>query len=217
MAKANDFGVITMGRFARKAGEAGWEPGDMELIASDQELMENLILVSYGLAEVRPKEPILPKGGRIRIVRNVPVDESREWSEALRALPQTTSQSGVWKVGESFPPTIGAKVVKRDIILASFGLGSFTSSEKALEWGEAHGLQPITPREAFAIAEHRPNLHRDLGLGFMSVVSLLTCSFAGESRVCYSWWDGAKREADIHRFTHSWSGGGWFGFVREPR
>src|SRR3989344_3809810 len=130
--------------------------------------------------------------------------ESREWREAVTALPQTSAQSDVWKVGESYPPTAGAKVVKKDIILANFGRGSVTPSEKALDWGRAQGLRPITPRGDFALAEHKPNLHRDLGLTVMAVVSLVVCYLAGESRVCYSWWVGAGHEAGLDWFAGDW-------------
>ncbi|MDP2816052.1 MAG: hypothetical protein Q8O19_05175 [Rectinemataceae bacterium] len=154
-----------------------------------------------------------PEGGRIRIV-TIPVDESRDWRDAISPLSNTSPDSNVWKVGDQYPAVAGAKG-KRKIILVNFGEGSATSSETAIAWGKERGLRLITPREAFAVGEHKPNLHTELGLSFMAVVSLVTCSFSGKSRVCYSWWRGAERRAGLSWFGGGWDGDSWFGFVRE--
>src|SRR3989344_466307 len=194
--------VAALKRRGTNVGEAFYHLGTAEGKVVIEEMTEKITDFLGKLGSM----VTAPEGGRIHIVRNVLVDESREWREAVTALPQTSAKSDVWKVGDSSPPTAGAKVVKKDIILSNFGRGSVTPSEKALDWGKAHGLRPITPRELFAVANHKPNLHSGLGLPAMVVVSLVVCYLAGESRVCYSWWGGAEREAGLDWFTSGWYG-----------
>ena len=54
MSEANDFGMVTTGRFVRSAAVAGWEPRDMEEVGSDQDILRGILLVKKGMAEIRP-------------------------------------------------------------------------------------------------------------------------------------------------------------------
>lgn len=156
---------------------------------------------------------ILPPGGKVHIV-SVPVDESRDWKDVVKAAgPNTGKGWDVWKMGEQYPPVVGATLNFQQIILVNFGKD--TRSEDNLAWAKAQKLKPISPRAALAIGEHCPTLNKNLGLEYMAVVSLVPCSFGGERRFVYSWWSRSERKAARHRFGSGWDGDCWFGFARE--
>lgn len=156
---------------------------------------------------------ILPPDGRIHVV-SVPVNESREWSKAVKAAgPNTGSDRDIWKVGGEYPPNAGATEDLREVILVNFGEN--TRSEDNLAWGKAQNLRPATPRLVFAVGEHRPKLHRELDMDPMAVVSLVPCSFGGYRRVPLVWWYRSERITDLHWFDRDWGAIYWFAFVRE--
>ena len=158
---------------------------------------------------------IAPKGG-IVLPFTMLVDESRAWNEAIKAAgPNTAGDSGVWKVGEKFPSLAGATEQLQQVWLVNFGKGSVTPSQAALVWGKKQNLVSASPRACFAIAEHYPKFNTYLGMDPIVVVSLLECSFGGESHLCGVWFGGLGREASLDWFGSGWRDNVWFAFVRE--
>lgn len=156
---------------------------------------------------------VAPKDGRVHVAR-VPVNESRSWEEAVRAAgPNTGSDWDVWKVGNQYPPQAGVETKDEEVILVNFGRSM--SLEDVLAWGREQYLRPKTPRACLAVSEHCLNLHQDLGLNEMAVVSLVPCSFEVEQRVVSCWWRRSERGARLRWFTHGWYTHDWFAFSRE--
>ena len=154
-----------------------------------------------------------PQGGRIHIVR-VPVNPARDWREAIDAAgPNTPHNYNVRKVGEQYPPKPG-EVAEEEIILVNLGR-YIDDTQVAVDWGKTQKLRPDDPRGTFAIAEHKPQLHRELDLSYMVIVSPAECSFEGHSRVCNVWLDVANRHCRLNWYGHGWDDRYWFAFVRE--
>lgn len=154
-----------------------------------------------------------PEGGRLHIVR-VSVNPARPWQEAIDAAgPDTGKDWDVRKVGDHYPPEAGKPEV-REIILVNFGK-TIPDTQYALDWAKPYGLSPEKPRGVFAIGEYKPQLHRDLVLSAMAVISPVPCSFEGERRVPYVWWRDTKRFAYLDWFDNDWGDYCWFAFVRE--
>lgn len=154
-----------------------------------------------------------PKGGCIHVVR-VPVNPAREWQEAVNAAgPDTPMSYDIRKVGHLYPPQTGA-VVEREIILVNFGK-TIPNGQYALDWALPFGLRPADARSVFAVGEHKPQLNTELGIPYMTVVSLEDCSFGGDRRVPSVWWCGSERGAPLGWFAYDWSDYCWFAFVRE--
>ena len=163
--------------------------------------------------KAKPAELVAPDGGRIHVLR-VPVNPTREWQEAINAAgPNTPSNYDVRKVADKYPPQDGV-VEEKEIILVNFGK-TISDTRVAVEWGKQHGLRPASPRPVFAIGEHKPQLHRELGVNAMAVVSPEECSFDVVRRVCIVWWSDADRHCNLRWFGHEWSAYYWFAFVRE--
>lgn len=155
----------------------------------------------------------VPKGGRIHIV-SVLVNESRPWKDAASAAgPNTGRDRDIWKVGDQYSPVVGATQGLQQVILVNFG--KHMRSEDVLDWGKEQHLRPASPRSVLAISEHYPNLNRDLTVDNMTVISLVTCSFGGERRVPYVWWDESLRKSNLSWFDYEWREDYWFAFVRE--
>ncbi|MDD3531037.1 MAG: hypothetical protein PHV99_00355 [Candidatus Pacebacteria bacterium] len=158
---------------------------------------------------------VIPEGGRVFIIRDVVVDESAAWDEAIKVgFPNTPDSYNVWEIGEHYPPIPDAKPRKRDLILLNFG-GVISDIALALAWGKRNNLPPASPREVFALGSHAPELNKRLDQNEMRVVSPIECTFFGLRYVPDGWWSGAAREADL-----VWVDGGfddhlWFGFSRE--
>lgn len=144
---------------------------------------------------------VIPKGGRIHIVA-VPVNESRDWKEAVAAAgPNTNKGWDIWKMDERYPPSeTGSGLAK--VILANFGPGKNTMSQGNLAWAKSQGLVSASPRKVFAVGEHCPTLNRDLRMDSMAVVSLVECSFGGRQCVTSVWFGGSERQGLIHLNTH---------------
>jgi len=157
---------------------------------------------------------VAPKNGRVIIVTAV-VDESRPWAEAVRAAgPDTGKDWDIWKVGDHYPAASGGTRRLTQVILANWKDG-VADGTVPLVWSKKQRLLPATPRTVFAIGEQYPDLHRLMGVDPMAVVSLLECTFNGESRIPNVWWNGAQRDADRGRVARGWDGDAWFAFVRE--
>ena len=130
-----------------------------------------------------------PEGGRIHVVR-VPVNQGREWQEAIDAAgPNTGKDWNIRKVSEHYPPQEG-QVEEREVILVNFGK-TIQNGQYALNWATQFGLKPSDPRKVFAVGEHKLELHKELDVDAMAVVSLVPCAFEGGQRVPFSWWDGS--------------------------
>lgn len=156
----------------------------------------------------------VPEGGRIHTVA-VPANESRDWKDAVGAAgPNTGRDWTIWRMGDQYPPSeSGSGLVK--VVLVHFGKGRNTRSEDNIEWGKSQHLVPASPRKVFAVGEHCQNLHRDLGMDPMAVVSLKKCSFEGVQHCARVWFRGSRRLADGDWFGGGWDDDCWFAFVRE--
>ena len=156
----------------------------------------------------------VPDGGRIRVVA-VPVNESRDWSEAVKAAgPNTGRDWAIWRMGDQYPPREAGSGLTQ-VILVHFGPGKHTKSEDNIAWAKSQGLVPASPRKVFAVGEYCPTLHRDLGMDSMAVVSLKQCSFEGGPYCICVWFGGSGRRARGDWFDCGWSDDDWFAFVRE--
>lgn len=171
-------------------------------------------LQNGGRVEIVTLEGVIaPTGGKVHVV-TVPVDESRPWSDAISAAgPDTDLNSDIWKMGGQYPPQAGAGTKNKEIILVNFGKA--VSSETAIAWGKEQGLRPKSPRACLAVGERHPNLHRDLGLNEMVVVSLAPCSFEGRQQFVCCWWRGSERSASLCWLALGWRASFWFAFSRE--
>ena len=155
---------------------------------------------------------IPPKGGRIHIVR-VPVQLDRDWQEAINAAgPYTPDNYNVRKVGDQYPA--GQGTLGTEIILMNFGQKG-GNWEKALAWAKKYGLKRTSPRHVFAIGEHKPQLHHELGMDSMYVAGTEDCVFESDRRACGVWWSGSRRECRLVWLRFCGRSGGWFGFLRE--
>ncbi len=173
-------------------------------------------LQNRGQLQIISTTGIVPPKGGVILPLTVPVNEAREWREAIRAgCPETPSNCDILKVCDQYPPLAGAMVRLEQIWLANFGKGSATPSDQALSWGKKQKLIPVSPRACFAVAEHFPAFHTCLGMNPLAVVSLRTCNFGGGSRVCYSWFGGSERRAYLYWFGYDCSDYCWFAFARE--
>lgn len=157
---------------------------------------------------------IAPQGGIVQLLV-VPVNESRDWSEAVKAAgPNTDRRNAIWKVNDQFPPTAGAIERLEQIWIVNFGKGSCTPSLDAIAWGKKQHLIPASPRTNFAIGECFPRLNVYLA-DPMAIISLQKCSFGGSDRVTFVWFHGPGRSAGLSWFGNGWDGYYWFAFVRE--
>lgn len=154
---------------------------------------------------------IPPPGCRIHIL-SVPVIHDRDWQEAVNAAgPNTPADYNVRKVGDQYPPE-GVTGEEEFILLNCPSGGSW---DKAIAWAEQFGLERTAPRQVFAIGEHKPKLHRELGLNPMYVVATKECSFDGDQLACYVWWGGSEREVDLHWLSSCGHSHDWFAFRRK--
>lgn len=154
-----------------------------------------------------------PEGGRIHIVR-VPFRLDREWQEAINAAgPNTPDNYNVRKVGDQYPPKAG-EIVGAEIILMNFGPNGGTW-DKVIAWAEQKRLKRTNPRHVFAIGEHKPQLHRELGFDYMYVVATEKCTFEGYRFACGVWWRGSGRGASLGWVGNCGGSDGWFAFLRE--
>ncbi len=157
---------------------------------------------------------IPPPGARIHTIR-VRFNKGRKWSEALNAAgPNTPLDYNVRKVGDQYPPGEGVEE-EEEIILLNFPRGGNWS--KAIAWAEQFGLERTDPREVFAIGEHYPTLHRELGLDPMYVVATKECFFVGVRLACRVWWGDSGRGARLCWLEVCGRSGDWFAFRRKLR
>lgn len=174
-------------------------------------------IIARALDEVKQRlfvgDFIPPSSGRVHIVRG-PVQPNREWQEAINAAgPDTPGNYNVRKVGDQYPPKPG-EVVEAEIVLINFGLNGGTW-DRAIAWAEQYRLKRTNPRHVFAIGEHKPQLHRELGFDYMYVVATEECLFEGNQLACNVWWDKSKRKAFLHWVSDYGSSNAWFAFLRE--
>lgn len=200
------------GQMIRGLKEQGVSEEEIHALVTSKGKLPMERIITEVSREIRRNPVILPpEGGRIHIV-TVPVDESCPWDQAIRgAGPDTPESYAVWKVGHQYPPQ-ALELPRQIIILANFG--KYTR-DSALAWGTSQKLRPVSPRACFAVGEHVPNLHVDLGVEYMAVVSLVPCSFGGDQRFCGVWWDRSGRRARLSRFSSDWDCLCWFAFFRE--
>lgn len=143
------------------------------------------------------------------------VDESRLWDEAVRSAgPDTRDEYLIWKVGVHYPARVGGVKSPRQIVLANFGNFKIDEDD-ALLWAREQGLSPASPRACFAVGEQHLGLLAELAAPAAALVSLESCSFQNEERICIIWWDRTKREVCSFPARNWWGPACWFVFVRE--
>ena len=173
-------------------------------------------LQNRGQMQVVTTNGIIAPPSGIVIPFTIPVNESRDWNEAIKAAsPNTDRSGGIWKVGDQYPAMAGAVERLEQIWLVNFGKGRRTSSQSAIEWGKEQHLVPDSPRANFAIAEHLPKLNTYLGMDHMVVASLRKCSFGGGDHVVRVWFAGSGRGASLSWFGSDWHDSDWFVFARD--
>jgi hypothetical protein len=152
-----------------------------------------------------------PQGARIHCL-TVTVKLDRPWQEAVNlAGPNTPDNYNVRKVEDKYPAT-GTETVEEDLVLLNYPSGD-GNWEKALAWAESTGqLEKTVPREVFAVGEQHPTLHRTLGQNPMYAVATKECTFDGNRRACYVWWDDSGRRADLRWVSYFGYASGWFLF-----
>lgn len=159
-----------------------------------------------------------PEGGRIHFVR-VPVQLDREWQEVINAAgPNTPEGYNVRKVGDQYPPA-GMGIVEVDVE-AEIILVNFSSNDgswnRAIAWAKQYHLKRTNPRHVFAIGEHKPQFHRELGVNYnMYAVATEECIFEGFRRVCILLWVGSRRMAGLVWVEDCGGSIEWFAFLRE--
>jgi hypothetical protein len=152
-----------------------------------------------------------PPGGRIHIIR-VSADPRSCWQKTINVCGPNTGDDWDIRMVDVHYPIRSGNTEEREIILVNFGK-SIPNGQYALDWAKQLCLSPVDPRKVFAIGEHKPKLHLELGVGEMVVVSLIPCSFDGCSRVPYVWWEGLRRSANLDFFDSEFDDGHWFAFV----
>jgi hypothetical protein len=155
---------------------------------------------------------VVPPGGRIHILRRVPVIQSRKWEKAVKAASHHTSgDSNIWKVGGLFPASRKGTVLT-DMVLVRFGPAGGNLLD-ALAWAFFFGLKRTSPRHIFAIGEHRSGLHRTLG-NPLNIVATQACYFKNHLQECLMWWRGERRGTAL-RLEREGRQGTYFAFVRK--
>lgn len=190
----------------------GWEGAEEVKRLATGDVLRGVRQLVLGRAEIVPAPITPPDGGRIHVV-HLPVDGECEWREiVLAGCPQTAKDSAVYRVGGQYPPE--GRSGLREVVLANFGPRSLTLGPAAVTWAEKQNLRPEGPRAVFTIAQFRPFLNLELGMGAIAVVATQTCSFEGGRHAPCAWWRDAERRANLYGFVHGWHDSFWFAFVR---
>lgn len=111
-------------------------------------LMERKVVTIDGIVE--------PRVGRVVILRNLPVDESRSWKKAVKAIDRGDEVEDLLKVESQFPPVKGGAERRRIVLVRG------VADDEALRWARKQCLVPATPRALLAIPEHRSRIVRTL-------------------------------------------------------
>jgi hypothetical protein len=162
---------------------------------------------SMTVATIRP-----PSWGLVHLVNDVPVQLDADWEKAVNELgPASPPSYDIHWVGRLYPPT-GSGMIHSDFVLVNPADGSY---REALDWAAQYDLLPAPPRHVFALAKHEPELHHELGMDRLYVVSPVKQSFLGGARVWHVWFGGGRCEAgaclveDVDRAL------AWVAFLRE--
>jgi hypothetical protein len=150
-----------------------------------------------------------PEGGRVVVVR-VLIDQSVAWPEAIETGGPHVLNYDVCEVADQFPQKNGP-ALQEEIILANFGV-LIPNVAYACEWAKRYGICAAMPRGVFAIGQHQPRVHRQLGMNPMAIVSPEECSFRGQKYVCGLWWCAEKRGAHLYRAESEFLDRTWFAF-----
>lgn len=160
-----------------------------------------------------------PPGGRIHLIGDLPVDENRNFLEAVNSAgPDTDKNSDIHRVGAGlWTPEAGEsseQLVSETTLLVNFGPGYPKIDSEVAKWVRAYSiLRPITPRRCLAIGEYRPLLHCEVGMDPIGVASMDRRLIAGSARVVCMWWHGSRREAFFGFRSDGWGDCFWFGFA----
>lgn len=168
-----------------------------------------------------------PRGGRIARV-TVPVDESRDWEDALQAISrgnpvESSTLYGPRRMGTYFPAQEDAKKEKKSIFLAYIPRAQ--DANAVLLWAAQQRLVPASPRQCFAIGEHKPFLRENLKWeDYLIVATIQSRRLNGELFApAVVWWNREDREgllayAEPHQVWLNSDGirhAYWFAFVPE--
>lgn len=159
--------------------------------------------------KVDPTELTPPPGARLHTVR-IRFKPDREWQEAINAAgPNTPDNYNVRKVGDQYLPT-GTEEIEEYLILLNFPNGD--GFDVAHVWAQSKQLEDTLPREVFAIGEHHPKLHEELGQNPMYVAATKECTFEGFRNACCVWWLDSRREAYLDWVGNFDVSRDWFAF-----
>lgn len=146
---------------------------------------------------------------------SVSVNFDLDWSEAVnRSGPNTPLSNKIYMVGDLYKPT-SKGTLECKIVLMSFVKGG--SWQEAIAWAERKGLKRTDPRQVFAILEQKPQLHQDLEMDPMYIISTQECFFRYSVRICSVWWQGPLRGCTLERFRDLWDPWDWFAFLSNLR
>ena len=141
-----------------------------------------------------------PSGGRVEIVR-VSVQTDRDWQKAINAAGLNTPDDHNVRVGGKY--LAGQGTLETEIILMNFGQKG-CCWDRGMDWAKENGLKRTSPRHVFAVTEHRPQLHRELGMNPMYVVATVATASQCVSHSMYGDYGNDYVACGIWR-------SGWFG------
>ena len=101
----------------------------------------------------------------------------------------------------------------KEVVLINFGR-YISNSTIPLDWGKENGLIPAPDDTPSAIQKAFPDLHHEIGVEEMGVVSLIK----HHSEIPSAWW--YKKASGVgfvlrEEWMHGWRSGYWFVFSRE--
>jgi hypothetical protein len=121
-----------------------------------------------------------PSWGRIHFVDDVPVRLYKDWHKSIKEARLKIGHFTVHEIGDLCPP-IGIDRSLVNFVLVNLIAGG--SCRQALDWAKRSHLLPASPRHVFALAKHRPILHRKLGTDHIYIVSPIKYNFGNRAFV----------------------------------
>lgn len=156
------------------------------------------------IADILTAISIAPEGGRVHILRDIPVDEWTSWKNAIDwSCPTTASDSffqhsphSVHNVGEQYPAAEIRDRVLRTIVLVTFG-SQTPSLDSVAAWGKEHKLLPASPRAVFALVRNRANLFEEFRMELICIASLQACTISGGRFLPVVWFNPGGHAAGL--------------------
>jgi len=138
----------------------------------------------------------------------IKVDGTPSWEDAVSLCKDTSKDSDIWKISDSYP-----KGREEVVEFIAVNFGNDNSFSKALKYAEENNFILSTPRDVFQLAQL--DLVREFDNDYGFLVATIPCTFEDYQQACYVWWHDAKRGADLHGVSYFDYPRGWFLF-RKP-